>query len=75
MNSIHAMPPAVGQTFIAVASDESGSGVYMCIADGMYLEFGEDEPITNESIMLEGSSWCPISCIAIDEHFDSRERF
>lgn len=73
MNSIHAIPPKVGQTFIAVASDQSGAGVYRCIGDGLYLEFGEGEPQTDEGIMLEGSAWFPISCRAIDEWFDSKE--
>lgn len=69
MKSIHAEPPQVGQTFVAVASDSSGAGVYLCVGDGLYLELGEEDPSTDESIMLDGSQWCPITSLAVDAAF------
>jgi hypothetical protein len=74
MKSIHASPPQVGQTFVAVASDQSGAGVYLCVADGLYLELGENHPETDETIMLEGSTWAPLQNSTVDDAFSTQEK-
>lgn len=73
MESIHAKPPKVGQMFVAVASDKSGAGVYRCIGDGVFLELGQTEPLTDESLMLNGSEWCPVDDRDLAECFESDE--
>jgi hypothetical protein len=73
MLCIHALPPTVGQIFVAIASDKSGAGIYKCVAPGQYLQFGEESPTSDEDIMLEGSSWSPISSHLLDEAFMAKE--